>query len=119
MVANVLLRVKYNKFSDIAAMFPAEASDVLTRAANTYITEAKRRVPVDTGSLKESIRLYDRGPSDIIVRATGGAKGRTYASYVEYGTRRQRAQPFMTPARDLALRQLKTEIDRLARRMAA
>lgn len=48
--------------------------------------DAKRYCPVDTGALKESIEDHMEG-HDLIVSATGGADGRTYAAYVELGTR--------------------------------
>lgn len=48
--------------------------------------DAKRYCPVDTGALKESIENHLE-EHDLIVSATGGADGRTYAAYVELGTR--------------------------------
>lgn len=47
--------------------------------------DARRYCPVDTGALKESIEHHMEG-QDLIVSATGGADGRTYAAYVELGT---------------------------------
>lgn len=47
--------------------------------------DAKRYCPVDTGALKESIE-HHLEDCDLIVSATGGAGGRTYAAYVELGT---------------------------------
>lgn len=119
MVASVLLRVKSNRFDDIARFLPKEAQAVLTETADRYVDEAKRRVPVDTGNLKRSIRIYERGASDVIVRAMGGAGGRTYAAYVEYGTIYMPAQPFMTPARDKANRYMDRELTKLARKLEA
>jgi hypothetical protein len=48
--------------------------------------DARRYCPVDTGSLKESIESHLEG-DDLIVSATGGADGRTYAVFVELGHR--------------------------------
>ena len=69
---------------------------------------AKTIVPVDTGALQQSIRLDNivvKGKTKrIAVRAGGFATnwktGRKvdYASFVEFGTSRNRPQPFMRPA---------------------
>jgi hypothetical protein len=48
--------------------------------------DALRYCPEDTGSLKDSIEHHLEG-GDLIVSATGGAGGRTYAAYVELGHR--------------------------------
>ena len=55
---------------------------------------AKGKAPVDTGALRSSIhtQLGDGGMSASI------APGVHYAVYLEYGTRRMAAQPFMGPA---------------------
>lgn len=46
--------------------------------------DARRYCPVDSGALKESIENHMEG-DDIIVSATGGRDGRTYAAYQELG----------------------------------
>lgn len=48
--------------------------------------DARMLCPVDTGALKESIEHHMDG-DDLIISATGGADGRTYAAYVEFGHR--------------------------------
>lgn len=55
---------------------------------------ARRIVPVDTGFLRDSIlvnRLEEAAGWSIEVKAP-------YASFVEYGTRKMRPQPFLRPA---------------------
>lgn len=47
--------------------------------------DAARYCPERTGSLKDSIE-HHLEDGDLIVSATGGADGRTYAAYVELGT---------------------------------
>jgi len=54
-------------------------------------------VPVDTGRLKGSITYKDLGPYDVELRA-GYKKGVDYAEFVEYGTSKMKAQPFLRPA---------------------
>lgn len=56
---------------------------------------AKQLVPVDTGALKASIHVEEGGSE---ARVVAGNEQVDYAPYVEYGTRHEAAQPFMTPA---------------------
>jgi HK97 gp10 family phage protein len=60
---------------------------------------AKRLVPVDTGLLKASIKVEPKMPASKmkVIADTN------YAAFVEYGTYKQKAQPYMRPARDIAL----------------
>ena len=55
--------------------------------------EAKKRCPVDTGKLRASI-------TPVIQSWAAGYVGTNtaYAPYVEYGTRKMPAQPFLEPA---------------------
>lgn len=55
--------------------------------------EAVRRCPVDTGRLRQSIGLQKIGDGHYRVGTNV-----SYAPYVEFGTRRARAQPFLRPA---------------------
>lgn len=55
-------------------------------------TEAKRNVAVDTGRLRGSINTEVRNKEIKVGAYTN------YASYVEYGTTKQKAQPFLYPA---------------------
>ena len=65
--------------------------------AGAYIVEgyAKTGVPVDTGFLRSSIQTA-RGPENSAIVAVAAE----YAPYVEYGTARMGAQPYMRPAVD-------------------
>ena len=75
-----------------------------TRAGAVAIAEeAKLRVPVDTGDLKKSIGVTRRKGDVNIVRFSisprkGKGLGGWYAHFVEFGTSKQPAQPFMRPA---------------------
>ena len=67
---------------------PVDYSPVIEIFATTAVEQAKRTCPVDTGYLQSSIS------------ASGGTitVGADYAQYVEYGTWKSPAQPFLTPA---------------------
>ena len=73
-------------------------------------------VPVDTGRLKGSITTKDLGPYDFELRA-GYTNDVDYAQYVEYGTSKMKAQPFLRPAiqyaRKQAIKDLKKEIKKI------
>jgi HK97 gp10 family phage protein len=63
--------------------------------------EAKRRCPVATGYLRNSIAAgWDRKKSWVNVSAN-------YGAYVEYGTYKMRAQPYLRPAIDKVKRELR------------
>ena len=55
---------------------------------------AKRACPVDTGNLRNSITHAVEGSEDAVYVGTN----MEYAPYVEMGTRRTAAQPFLRPA---------------------
>lgn len=61
--------------------------------------DAKRLVPVDTGKLRRNIyrvgnRVYVAGGEYV----GGRRRGTFYWYFVEHGTRKMRAEPFMAPA---------------------
>jgi len=71
--------------------------------------EAKSRCPIDTGALRQSIRLQTKAKPMGNVYSIGVSAGGyitnpktgkkvNYARYVEYGTSRQIPQPFLRPA---------------------
>lgn len=97
--------------------FKKSLEDALNKAAEDGKERAKHLVPVDTGSLKRSIRRERHAwPAKNIIytgiRAGGYIRhpltGRyvDYAGYVEYGTRHQRPQPFLRPALRYASRRI-------------
>lgn len=70
----------------------AEVTDVLESTAKAVAKDARANAPVDTGRLRGSITTEMDGDT-AIVRATA-----PYAVYVELGTSRAAAQPFLKPA---------------------
>ncbi len=72
-------------------------------------TKMQRKVAVDTGALKRSIgfNILDGGYTGH-VQAT-----MEYAPYVEWGTRRQTAQPYLRPSFNEIAPQFKKDMDRL------
>jgi HK97 gp10 family phage protein len=57
---------------------------------------AKRLAPVDTGRLRSSI-TWEMGQEGTVIVGRVGTNVH-YAPYLEFGTRRMRARPFLRPA---------------------
>ena len=77
-------------------------ADVLWKEAIAIRDDAKNRCPKDTGALSESIR-YTVSRKNLTASVIAGGKianGRDvyYAGFVEYGTRKKKAQEFLMPA---------------------
>lgn len=74
---------------------------VVRKTAKDIESTAKSLAPVDTGKLKNSI-----GTSDLRAMGTSGSieaeviASAEYSSFLEFGTSRAAAQPFMGPALD-------------------
>ncbi len=62
-----------------------------------FARAARRRVPVDTGNLMDSIQHFGTVGTEVKADAIMIADAE-YAGYVEYGTRFQRPQPYWRPA---------------------
>jgi HK97 gp10 family phage protein len=73
-------------------MRPKARMAVLKTAADIEAT-AKTAAPVDTGNLRSSIQHRPTG--DLSAEVTVGAE---YAMYVEFGTSKMGAQPYLLPA---------------------
>lgn len=76
-----------NKLDDVNRQFLPSAGIVVEG-------DAKRRVPVMTGELRTSINTQV-GSDQVIVGTNVN-----YATHVEYGTVKAKAQPFLRPALD-------------------
>ncbi len=87
----VVKRVKHN---DVPRIFKKVAARAERTGAGYGVERAMVYVPVDTRTLRNSIKVIDNDSFGSYVR---------YAGYVEDGTSRSRAQPYMEPAaRDVA-----------------
>lgn len=92
-MARSSVRVVYDHFPALRADLRPRAGQILDRAALRIETGAKARVPVDTGTLRRSI--HTTKPTEMS-RAIGPSV--EYGKYVEWGTHRMAARPYMTPA---------------------
>lgn len=93
-----------NNLTKYAREAPRAAERALLQTGADILAVAKQLVPVDTSSLKKSGGVVPIS-SEVIHVGFGsageffsGRKPEEYAPYVEYGTSKTEAQPFLTPA---------------------
>lgn len=79
----------------------AHAVEAARKAGMDIQAGAKARVPVDTGFLRNSISTADGWRGNTYRVEVGPTAN--YAAYVENGTSRQRAQPYLRPATDAVI----------------
>ena len=93
MRATVDVTVRTDHIERVRQQLPREADALVRATAFVVEGEAKRLAPVDTGFLRSSIRTDIVGAmaADVVV-------GASYGIYVELGTSRSGAQPFLAPA---------------------
>lgn len=85
------------KLQKLAAAVGKKGSRVAVRAgALVVLNSAKEKAPYRTGTLRRSLEMED-GPGDTEVTVGTDLE---YAPYVEFGTSRMGAQPFLRPAFD-------------------
>lgn len=86
--------VVYNHIPALIAAVEANSRAAPKRVADRVVATAKDMVPVDTGYLQSSIEA-------VSIQAGKTAEvyaNAPYAAYVEYGTYKMAAQPFLGPA---------------------
>jgi HK97 gp10 family phage protein len=83
----------------IRAGLPEAIETGIERGANLIADVARQLSPVDTGALRDSIRV-EGGDDALSRKVIAGGDGVDYAAFVEYGTSVSPAQPYMTPAKE-------------------
>jgi HK97 gp10 family phage protein len=89
----VRARVVRNDLGRIADGMDRKAVAVVRKTALDIEADAKGRAPVDTGALRNSIQTTMAGDMSAVV-----APGVDYAIFVEFGTARMAARPYLIPA---------------------
>lgn len=84
----------YNRIPQLIAAVEANARTGVKKHAEKIASDARSRAPVATGYLRSSIKAesLETGKSAQIV------VGAEYGRFVEYGTYKMAARPFLTPA---------------------
>lgn len=87
------VNITYNgSLSDIAAGVEAAVSEAIAAGAEIVRGQAQSVCPVDTGTLRDSIAVTQSGTNADISANTD------YAAYVEFGTSKMAAQPYLVPS---------------------
>ncbi len=76
------------RVSGLSRTVRGAAGSVAGQLARLFAEEARRRAPVRTGRLRDSIILRRAGEAEYVVEATA-----PYAGYVEYGSRPHTIEP--------------------------
>ena len=92
------------KLSRLPDDMKKELQDVIAEEADGIYQEAQNNIPVDRGDLKEVMRVYQKGDK-LSARIGFWKKGNLRkwrkagwrAHFVEFGTRLQKAKPFLGP----------------------
>lgn len=87
----------YHQMQRMSEEVQAEVRQAVSDSLEAIKTDAVSFVPVDTGKLRDNIRI-DLQKSGFRGSVIAGGKGTSHANLVEYGTYKTKAQPFLTPA---------------------
>jgi HK97 gp10 family phage protein len=87
------VEIRANHFAALAESLPDVVGRLIETAAVNTERGAKVRAPVRTGFLRNSIKGQMTGQTSAEVVAAA-----EYAGFVEYGTVRMHARPYLTPA---------------------
>lgn len=85
-------------FDEIPPRVGAKLSQAIRKTARDIEASAKRRAPVDTGNLRNSISSTIQGTGNSKVMSAEIGPTAEYGIYVELGTSRMGPQPYMQPA---------------------
>ena len=89
---SISVSVDTSKLDAIIAKLPGNRDKIVKAAAFHILGEARKRAPVATGALRDNSEVTDGdGYKNIEFH-------QEYAAYVELGTHKMAAQPFLTPA---------------------
>jgi len=106
----------FNLFDEVFAVIDGLFHQVVRKVAFDIEAGAKGRAPVDTGFLRSSIYVKTEDSSDNSASGPDAfpevaapehnaaiiAVGATYGIFLEYGTHKMAAQPYLTPAAEEA-----------------
>lgn len=83
-------------FMQAIASAEAGRTAAVTKATNAMRVKSQKIVPVDTGDLKRSVKVdFDQAPG---ITSAEVSYNTHYAVFVELGTSKMAAQPYLLPA---------------------
>ena len=89
------ISVDTTKLNEIIAKLPANRDKIVKAVAFEVLREAQQKAPVDTGALRANADVNTKYAGDGIMSVEFYQE---YAPYVELGTYKMAARPFLTPA---------------------
>lgn len=89
------ISVDTTKLNEIIAKLPANRDKIVKAGAFEVLREAQQNAPVDTGALRANADVNTKYAGDGIMSVEFYQE---YAPYVELGTYKMAARPFLTPA---------------------
>ena len=92
---SISVSVDTTKLNEIIAKLPANRDKIVKAVAFEVLREAQQKAPVDTGALRANADVNTKYAGDGIVNVEFHQE---YAPYVELGTYKMAARPFLTPA---------------------
>jgi HK97 gp10 family phage protein len=96
MAGSVVVEITYNDFPDFIRTLPERANKPVEDVATYVVQQAQSYAPIgETGQLHDNISYQMTGDGQATVICDV-----PYAEYVEFGTSRMAAHPFMAPAMD-------------------
>lgn len=87
--------VKIDQSATQLANMQTIQTDLLGKCGTFLVDQAKMYAPVDTGKLRDSIRVFSVDENQVVVGTDS-----PYAMSVEMGNRKTSGQPFLRPALD-------------------
>ena len=99
----------YDIFDKLEADAKERFKKVLREGAQSIADEARNRVPVDTGALKDSIQVDEKYETVVFIRANAKKKGIAYGRIVEFSPVINK--PFMYPARDAKINEIRRNFE--------
>jgi len=103
----VVTKIVLDRLPELQGQMRQRAGQAIRKAALDIEARAKAIVPVDTGNLKNSIQAQKEKEFTWIVGTHV-----EYAPYVEYGTYKMAARPYLGPAAEEVRPQLLAAIER-------
>ena len=92
---SISVSVDTTKLNEIIAKLPGNRDKIVKAVAFEVLREAQQKAPVDTGALKANADVNTKYAGDGIMSVEFYQE---YAPYVELGTYKMAARPFLTPA---------------------
>ena len=92
-----------NQVPAIISALPEATMQLARKYIDKVYDYSQERVPVLTGALKESGHIFEESDAVVLSYNAPNNIGISYAAYVEYGTHKTAAQPYVNPAVEAAM----------------